>query len=302
MVLAGGLLAVQAEVNGRLATGLGTGPRAGIAAGAVSTGVGLLVLLAVGPFVPGRRRGVAEAVAAFREGRLRPRDASGAVLGACFVASQGLTAPVVGVALFSVAVTAGQACSALVVDHLGLGPAGRQAVGRSRVLAAVLAVVAVGIGAGGQLAAGVALATVLTAAVPLAAGAGLSVQQALNGRVARMGGPWVAAVTNMAVGLAALLTAFAAGLLAPGRLDGVPGDPVLYAGGLLGAVFVALASWSARVHGVLVLGLCVVAGQVVTAGAVQAALSPEPAASAGPLPVALTLVGVLVALRRGAHR
>ncbi|MGW4808532.1 DMT family transporter [Kitasatospora sp. NPDC004272] len=50
MVLAGGLLAAQAEVNGRLAARLGTGPRAGLAAGIVSIAVGLLALLAAGPF------------------------------------------------------------------------------------------------------------------------------------------------------------------------------------------------------------------------------------------------------------
>ncbi|GLW74294.1 hypothetical protein Kpho02_65920 [Kitasatospora phosalacinea] len=302
MVVAGGLLAVQSEVNGRLAAGLGAGPRAGIAAGAVSVGVGLLALLAATPLVPALRRGAAGFAVALRERRLRPRDAVGGVLGACFVASQGLAAPVVGVALFSVAVTAGQACSALLVDHVGLGPAGRRAVDGSRVAATALAVAAAGLGAGERLVAGVAWTTVLVTAVPLAAGAGLSVQQALNGRVARVVGPWAATLGNTAVGLVTLLLALAAGMFVTGRLDGVPDDPVLYVGGLLGLAFVALVSWLARVHGVLVLGLCVVAGQVLTAGAVQAALPPGPAAPTGPVPVALTLTGVLVALRRGAHR
>jgi transporter family-2 protein len=301
MVLAGGLLAAQSEVNGRLAAQLGTGPRTGIAAGAISIGVSLLTLLAVSSLMPGRRREVAGIAAVFRERRLRPWEASGAVLGACFVASQGLTAPMIGVALFSIAVTAGQACSALFVDHIGLSPSGRQAVSRSRVIATALAVTAMGIGASEQLTAGVAWATVLAAAIPLATGAGLSVQQALNGRIARVVGPWAATVNNMVVGLATLTVAFAVSLLAAGSLKGMPGDADLYIGGLLGTAFVALTSWLARIHGVLVLGLSVIAGQVLAAGAIQAALPHGHATPMSLIPVALTLTGVLTALRQRAH-
>lgn len=300
MVFAGGLLAAQSEVNGRLAAQLGTGPRTGIAAGAISIGVSLLTLLAVSSLMPGRRREVAGIAAVFRERRLRPREASGAVLGACFVASQGLT-PMIGVALFSIAVTAGQACSALFLDHIGLSPSGRQAVSRSRVIATALAVTAMGIGASEQLTAGVAWATVLAAAIPLATGAGLSVQQSLNGRIARVVGPWAATVNNMVVGLATLTVAFAVSLLAAGSLNGMPGDAGLYVGGLLGTAFVALASWLARVHGVLVLGLSVIAGQVLAAGAIQAALPHGHATPMSLIPVALTLTGVLIAFRQRAH-
>ncbi|MDQ0688739.1 transporter family-2 protein [Streptomyces achromogenes] len=231
MVLAGGLLAPQSEVNGRLAAQLGTGPRTGIAAGAISIGVSLLALLAVSLLMPARRREVAGIAAVFREKRLRPWEASGAVLGACFVASRGLTAPMIGVALFSIAVTAGQACGALFVDHIGLSPSGRQAVSRSRVIATALAVTTMGIGASEQLTAGVAWATVLAAAIPPATGAGLSVQQALNGRIARVVGPWAATVNNMVVGLATPIVAFAVSLLAAGSLNGMPGDADLPSAG-----------------------------------------------------------------------
>ncbi|MDQ0835933.1 transporter family-2 protein [Streptomyces achromogenes] len=257
----------------------------------------LLALLAVSLLMPARRREVAGIAAVFRERRLRPWEASGAVLGACFVASQGLTAPMIGVALFSIAVTAGQACGALFVDHIGLSPSGRQAVSRSRVIATALAVTTMGVGASEQLTAGVAWATVLAAATPLATGAGLSVQQALNGRIARVVGPWAATVNNMVVGLATPIVAFAVSLLAAGSLNGMPGDADLYIGGLLGTAFVALTSWLARIHGVLVLGLSVIAGQVLAAGAIQHGH----ATPMSLIPVALTLTGVLIALRQRAH-
>jgi transporter family-2 protein len=186
------------------------------------------------------------------------------------------------------------------VDHIGLSPSGRQAVSRSRVIATALAVTAMGIGASEQLTAGVARSTVLAAAIPLATGAGLSVQQALNGRIARVVGPWAATVNNMVVGLATLTVAFAVSLLAAGSLNGMPGDADLYIGGL-GTAFVALTSWLARIHGVLVLGPSVIAGQVLAAGAIQAALPHGHATPMSLIPVALTLTGVLIALRQRAH-
>ena len=51
--------------------------------------------------------------------------------------------PSLGVAVFTVAVVAGQSSNSLIVDRMGLGPAGKQAITRSRVISAVLAVVAV---------------------------------------------------------------------------------------------------------------------------------------------------------------
>ena len=50
----------------------------------------------------------------------------GGLFGAFLVATQGLTVGTIGVALFSVAITAGQASSGLIVDHFGIGPSGHQ--------------------------------------------------------------------------------------------------------------------------------------------------------------------------------
>ena len=60
--------------------------------------------------------------AAARAGALRPWQLLGGVAGASLVASQGITVGTIGVALFVVAVVAGQTSSGLAVDHAGLGP------------------------------------------------------------------------------------------------------------------------------------------------------------------------------------
>ncbi|MFD9442281.1 DMT family transporter [Streptomyces sp. NPDC060001] len=91
MLLTGGLLATQSQINGRLATHLGSGLRAGIAAAVISLTTGLLILLPVSAVVPGYRRRLIALTRAIRERRLRPWEISGPLLGAGLVASQGLT-------------------------------------------------------------------------------------------------------------------------------------------------------------------------------------------------------------------
>ena len=99
------------------------------------------------------------------------------------------------------------------------------------------------------------------------AGAGVSVQSALNGQVARATDSAVAAATvSFGVGLVALVLVLA-GLVAGGhRYPAFPTLPTywwLYTGGLFGLAFVTVVAGVVRVVGVLVVTLATVAGQVV---------------------------------------
>lgn len=297
MVAVGALVAVQSQLNGELAQRLGEGARAGVVAATVSFAVGLAVLVLVVAAVRGPRAGVVRLVGAVRSRELRPWLLLGGVAGALLVATQGLTVGTVGVALFTVAVVAGQTSSALVVDRVGLGPSGPRAVSRGRVVGAVITVAAVVLTVSGRLTGseGLGAAALALAVLPLLAGAAVSWQQAVNGRVSEVAGPVATAVNNFAVGLVALLVLLAATLLLPGELRGAPGLADgwwLYCGGPLGVAFIALTAALVKVHGVLVLGLCVVAGQVVASVALDALTG---AAEVGPATVAgavVTLVGV----------
>jgi transporter family-2 protein len=212
------------------------------------------------------------------------------------VTTQGVTVGTIGVALFSVAVTAGQSSSSLLVDHLGIGPSGHQPLSVPRAVAATFAVAAVMLAAGERLVATFSVETLIFAILPLTAGAGAAVQLALNGRLAAIGGGWAATYNNFVVGMAALLIAFAASLLANGRLDDLPATWWLYTGGLLGVTLIWLAAVLVKVHGVLVLGLCLIAGQVICAELIEL-LGPSPHVGiVGVVAGALTVVGVLVAL------
>jgi transporter family-2 protein len=300
MLGAGALVAVQSQINGRLAEEIGTGMRAGVLAAVISFGTGLTALVLATASTARLRRRFGLFVATVRERRLLPAELLGGLFGALVVASQGLAVGTIGVALFSMAVTAGQSASALLVDHLGFGPAGRQPLSRSRAVAALFAIVAVVIATAGRSDSRFSVAVVVLALLSLVAGAGTSVQQAVNGRVSRLAGPWVTTLNNFTVGTAGLLVAFALSFLRHGHLRGLPGEPWLYVGGLLGICFIWLAAVLVRVHGVLVLGLSVIAGQVVAAVLIESLVTHTHVGVAGYVAAVLTVVGVLLAL--GLHR
>jgi len=296
MLAAGAMVSMQSHLNGELGTELGTGPRAGFGAAVISFGSGLILVVLITAVLPSARRGVRGLQTALTTGRLRPAEMVGGAFGAFLVASQGLTVGTIGVALFSIAVTAGQSASALLVDHVGLGPSGHQPLSIPRLIAATFAVVAVILAAGERLAAAFGWQTAVFAILALLAGAGTAVQQAINGRLSAVGGPWATTLNNFIVGTTVLLACFALSLLAGGEFAGLPTEPALYAGGAMGVAFIWLAAVLVKVHGVLVLGLSMIAGNVMGAEAIELAGADARIGWVGILAGFLTVVGVLIAV------
>jgi bacterial/archaeal transporter family-2 protein len=273
-------VSVQAFCNGRLAGELGSLELAGLAN--MVTGGTALVVLAV---VSGAAR---RAVRRVREGRrLSWWMFLGGFSGALMVMVTTKAAPEVGIALMTVAVVCGQSGGSLVVDWLGLSPAGRHGVSAPRLAGVVLAVGAVAVGA---VAAHTEPRPALLA-VLVGAGGAFAVQQAINARLGRtVGEPLAAAMVNFGVGFAvlAVVTLIVVGG-GPPRGWGAP--PLDWIGGLLGAAFVIVSALVVPVIGVLRLTLAAVAGQ--SAGALALDLvapAPGEAVSVG------TVVGVLLAL------
>ncbi|RKS69353.1 transporter family-2 protein [Motilibacter peucedani] len=294
-VLSGAMVAVQARINGTLATRVGDA----VTAACVSFGTGLLVIAALVASREATRHGVRALLAALRTGRLRWWQAVGGAGGAGFVIVQASVVPVVGVALYSVSVVAGQTSSGLAVDRVGLGPAGRAPVTGPRVAAAALTVVAVLVSVSGRL--GNASHLVALAAA-VAAGAVVAAQQAVNGHVSRASGqPQVAGLLNFLTGGVVLaLVLLVRALLGAGPEHGLPHEWWLYVGGTLGLVSIVAAAAVVRVLGVLTLGLCSVLGQL-GGSLVVDAVAPvhgQGVTWRGVLGAALTGVAVLVAQRR----
>ncbi|MEV6274684.1 DMT family transporter [Nocardia sp. NPDC051832] len=302
-------VAVQSRVNGALGVRL----HDGIAAAAVSFGVGLVVLGVVFGVSGRLRAGVGRLRRGVAAGVVRPWQLAGGLCGALFVACQGLTVGAIGVTAFTVAAVAGQLVSSLVVDRLGVAPSGRTPVTAMRIGGAGLAVGAVllaGLNRSGGSGGGLALPdsmqvvpSMLLVVLPALAGVGLAWQQAVNGRVGAVGGPFSAALVNFGVGLVALLVIESVVLIGIGRPAEFPTQPWLYLGGLIGVAFIALAALTVRWISVLLFGLTSVAGQLTAALALDL-LTPT-GAKISPLSVLgclLTLVAVVVAARRGDQR
>ncbi len=127
----------------------------------------------------------------------------------------------------------------------------------------------------------------------------MSLQAAANGQLARATGePWAASLVNVAVGFAAL-GVVAIVTLATSSLDGLPGNPLLYAGGLLGAFVVVVGATAVQTLGVLRLGLAMVAGQMAGALVVDL-IAPAPGEAVTVVTVigvALTMVAVVISGR-----
>ncbi|MFC0508036.1 DMT family transporter [Micromonospora costi] len=285
-------VAVQSRINGELGVRLGDG----FGAAVISFGIGLLVLLVLVPLVPTGRQGLRDLRGALTAGTLRLWQCLGGICGAFLVATQGLTIGTLGVAVFTVAVVAGQSGSSLAVDRAGIGPTGAQPVTAPRLAGAALTVVAVLLAVSDRLGQPDAL---VLAVLPLLAGVAIAWQQAVNGRVrVASGSALTATLVNFTVGTAALLVAFAVDVVVRGWPAGsLPAEPWLYLGGPIGIVFIAVAAAIVRFTGVLLLGLATIAGQIVGAVLLDVAL---PTAASHPglttlAGAALTLVAVLVA-------
>jgi transporter family-2 protein len=291
-VSAGVALAVQARLNGEVGARLGDG----IAAGLISSAIGMTVLLALVPTLPAGRRGLGLIRSALRTGGLRWWHCLGGVSGALFVASQGISVGALGVAVFTVAVVGGTAAGSLGVDRMGMGPSGRHPISATRVGGALICVLAVVVAVHDRLGRPGTLALVV---LPVLAGAAIAVQSALNGRVgAAAGSPWPAALVNALVAGSSLAAALLVELFVRGFPNGrLPAEPWLYAAGFIGIPVIAVATLVVRYVGVLVFGLASVSGQLVGA-VILDLVTPGPRPSVATwIGTAITLAAVVIAAR-----
>ncbi|MCR2816549.1 DMT family transporter [Microbacterium jiangjiandongii] len=283
--LIGVMTAVQARVNGQLGVRL----EDGLVAALISFGSGLLILTVASIALPAGRRGFVRLASGVRERRIPFWMLCGGAAGALTVATQGLAVGLIGVALFTVGIVAGQTVCGLVLDRLGAGPSGVVAITTGRVLGGVLALAAVAI----ALTGGAVDAPLWMLLLPFAAGVGIAWQQATNGRLRqRVGTPLTATLVNFIGGSLCLLVAAGVGVAVTGPPAALPTEPWLYVGGALGVCYIFLSAALVVHTGVLLLGLASVAGQL----AASVALDLVWPAPAGPsVGTALTMAAVALA-------
>src|SRR5664279_1693252 len=194
-------VALQSRINGELGQKLDDGFFAAI----ISFGSGFVILAIASLFWRPGRRGIGRVVAAVRTRSIPWWYILGGSAGAFFVLTQSLVVGLVGVALFTVGVVAGQTTSSLLIDRRGLGSMRAKAVTWQRLVGAIVAVLAVVLAATSELRGDLPLWVLL---FPFLAGAGVGWQAAVNGQVrAIAGSAFTATFGNFLVGATVLLVA-----------------------------------------------------------------------------------------------
>lgn len=255
-ICVGILTAVQARINGALGVALGDG----LLAGLISMILGVSIMIVLSIVVPNGRSGARELYRGLRDRNIPWWMIIGGIAGALTVATQGLTAAVIGVALFSVGVVAGQTVNGLVLDRVGFGPAGVVAITPGRLAGAALALVAVGISITPELLSSVPIWMLV---LPVLTGAGIAWQQGTNGRLRhRTGSALTATLVNFIGGTVLLAIAVAINFMIVGPPTSFPTEPWLYIGGTAGMVYVLMSATLVRFTGMLLLGLASVVGQL----------------------------------------
>jgi len=261
MAIAAGLfIPLQGRINGALGVELGDG----IAAAVVSFSTGLAVMAVISLALPKGRAGLARILPAVRERQFPPYYVLAGCIGALFVFAQSFTVALLGVALFTVAAVTGQTLSGLLVDRMGIGPAGKRPITGIRVLGSVLTVAAVAWAVSPRFSAGeTGLQLLLPVLLPVLAGFLMSFQQAMNGTATvHYGSPIAATLVNFIAGAALLWAAWLIKLAVAGAGNPLPAQWWYYLGGPLGCIFIGVGALLVRSLGVLVTGLGMIAGQL----------------------------------------
>lgn len=257
-VIAGALVALQSRINGEFGLALGDGAFAAL----ISFSTGFIALLLVLGVNNTARAGLTRVVTELRSGGLAWWSILGGVGGGFLVLTQGLSAGVLGVALFTIAVVTGQSVGALLIDTRGLVGMPVVPLGPLRIVG-ILVVMAGVVTALDVTPAGL-LQTGWLFALPLLAGAGVGFQQAVNGQVGQVAGsPLTATLINFGVGTLLLAVVFLVSWPFTGGPTNIPDTWWLWTGGLVGAVFIAIQVATVRIIGVLGLGVSLVTGQLI---------------------------------------
>lgn len=310
-LLAGLLLAVGAglaiPVQGRINGALGARLNDGIAAAVVSFSTGLVLMVLISLVLPKGRAGLAKILPAVRSRAFPPVYVLAGGIGALFVFAQSFTVGLLGVALFTVATVTGQTVSGLLVDRLGIGPAGKKPVTGIRIIGCILTIAAVGWAVSPRFAAGAGSGTasdggpetlLLPLLLPVLAGFLMSFQQAMNGTATvHYGTPIAATLVNFVAGTLVLWMVWGIKVSVAGPGSPLPGEWWYYAGGPMGCVFIGLGALLVRSLGVLVTGLGMIAGQLLGSLALDL-LVPAPGSIVAPATVLgtlLTLAAIILA-------
>ena len=253
-LIAGILVAVQSRLNGELGLAL----EDGVGAALYSFTSGWLLIALVTLISKPGREGMKRVIELLRTGQMPVWMTLGGVFGGFLVMTQGLAAGTLGIALFTVAVVAGQGISGIVIDSRGWFGVQKRRLNFARLLGAMIVIVGVG-----MVAERPSLDTLLLLSLPFLAGLGLGFQQAANGKVGINAESALAATfVNFAMGSGMLFIAKLISLPFVRIPTGMPSGWWLYVGGFTGVLFITIQVVVVSRIGVLGLGVMLGTGQI----------------------------------------
>lgn len=253
-LVAGSLVALQSRLNG----GLGLALEDGVGAALYSFTSGWILIAIVTLLSPIGRAGIKRVVGLLKSGQMPVWMIFGGAFGGFLVLSQGLAAGTLGIALFTVAVVAGQGISGIVIDAKGWFGVEKRKLNAARLSGAVIVLFGVA-----MVAESPNPQTLLLLILPFLAGLGLGFQQAANGKV-RINAESAIAATfiNFAMGSGVLFLAKLVSFPAVGLPTSLPTQWWLYVGGFAGVAFIAIQVIVVARIGVLGLGVMLGTGQL----------------------------------------
>lgn len=257
--LSGILIAAQSRVNGGLSAALGNSTEAAV----YSFGSGFLLLNIIALANPKVRQGVRRIVAGVKSGELPAWRLSAGIMGGIFVAIQTFTVPIIGVALLSVVMIAGQTLASLIVDRIGITGGGKQPITLRRVLAAAITIFAVLVAVWEEI----QLANISPAPIIIVfiGGFMIGVQRALNGQINDVSGQSFSTTwLNFFMGTSTLVILLIINTARGEEIVGLPTSPWwIYWGGTIGVLYIASSSVIVAKIGVLSFTLFATGGQLI---------------------------------------
>lgn len=259
-IVVGALTSIQSRLNGQLSTDIHNG----IAAALISFGAGWIFVIAICLFNRPDRQGLVNIWHALKSGKLKIWEVIGGMGGGFFVAIQSSVVPIIGVAIFTICTVGGQTVSSMIVDLIGLSPSGKHRITWIRSITALIILLSVTVAVYPQL----RNSTLKFAPIILAITVGIviSFQQALNGRTNVVSTrPLSTTFVNFLTGSFVLTIALGINLARGGSIGHLPHGLLVYLGGPIGVVFIAVSAFSVKHLGILNFILYSVTGQLIGA-------------------------------------
>jgi transporter family-2 protein len=292
-MMVGLLTAIQSRANGELSIRIDNSLQASL----ISFSSGLVLILAISIWHPGIKKGAVQLRAAVRAGAIPRWRLFGGVLGGFLVAIQTQIVPIIGVAIYSVTMIAGQTTASLWVDHSGFTGGEKKLISRRRILAAVVTVAAVLVSVWDRIdAKNLSMWAVF---MGVFAGFFIGVQRALNGQVNQQSQQsFTTSLLNFIMGTSTLVIVVILGLIFHKFHFSaiVPGPWWMFLGGVTGVIYVAFSATVVQQIGLLSFTLFSVGGQLVGSLLIDF-FSPTRGVQVGPFLIAgivLTYLGVLI--------